>query len=739
MRRYHRLFLFLGVFVLCTAAPRGDLSVVASAAAEMPQEPQAQRVAGSEKAVVTAVLVDVVVRDKKGMPVRDLQRSEFEILEDGAAQTMGSFTPIFEADVPPAVVTPAPVAAGGSTAADGTEASQAAAKLTPITALVFDRLSPDGRRLAVQAARAYVTEKEPLPSMMGVFGIDLAFTPYAPFTKDRETLEKALDTIDTRASTTFGADREQKRRVENNAAATQQQADAAASAGGANQSVGSSGAAAQLAQMEANMMAGFEALERDEQGYASVNGLFAIIGAMRQLPGRKSIVLFSEGVAIPPAVHRLFLGVIDAANRANVSIYTMDAAGLRTESEQAKIRDQVNQAGKRGLTSYASSPRRESSGNEPLTKALELNEDVLRQDPHTGLGELAQGTGGLIFESTNNLRSGFDRVESDLRNYYLIGYTPTNSTYDGTFRKIEVKVKRPGLTVAARKGYFAVRDTGGAPVNTWEAPALAALDRRPVPNAFPYRAGALQFPSTEKPGLVPVVVDLKTAPLSFPTTEGQNGFKSDFAVVVRFLDAQNKVVRKLSQHYEMSAALDKLDLAKNSNVIFYREPELSPGVYTMETIVYDRPTSKASVRYATVEVPKVDPAKLRMSSLVIVKRGEKIGPDEPKTGPLFVNDVLLYPNLGEDISKANNEVGFFFTVYPGVAGTKPEAILELMNNGQLLAQVPLQLDAPDASGRIQQVGRLPLDALAPGTYELRAIVKQGSEQVFRAATLHIAS
>ena len=487
------------------------------------------------------------------------------------------------------------------------------------------------------------------------------------------------------------------------------------------------------------MMAGFEALERDEQGYASVNGLFAIIGAMRQLPGRKSLVLFSEGVAIPPAVHRLFLGVIDAANRANVSIYTMDAAGLRTDSEQAKIRDQVNQAGKRGLTSYASSPRREASGNEPLTKALELNEDVLRQDPHKGLGELAQGTGGLIFDNTNNLRAGFEQVESDLRNYYLIGYTPTNPAYDGTFRKIEVKVNRPGLTVAARKGYFAVRDTGGAPVNTWEAPALAALDRRPVPNAFPYRVGALQFPSKENPGLVPILVDLKTAPLSFPTTADQKAFKSDFAVVVRFVDAQNKVVRKVSQHYEMSAALDKLDVAKNSGVIFYREPELAPGIYTMEAIVYDSPTSRASVRYATVEVPRVDAKKLRMSSLVIVKRSEKVGADEPRTGPLFVKDVLLYPNLGEDISKGNKEVGFFFTVYPGAAGTRPEAVLELIQNGQPLAQVPLPLDAPDAAGRIQQVGRLPVDALAPGTYELRAIVKQGSEQVFRSATLHIAS
>ena len=80
-------------------------------------------------------------------------------------------------------------------------------------------------------------------------------------------------------------------------------------------------------------------MERDQQGYATTNGLFAIIGTLGRIPGRKSLVLFSEGIAIPPAVQRLFLGVIDAANRANVSIYTMDAAGLRAESEQAETRD----------------------------------------------------------------------------------------------------------------------------------------------------------------------------------------------------------------------------------------------------------------------------------------------------------------------------------------------------------------------------------------------------------------
>src|SRR6185295_6135353 len=115
-------------------------------------------------------------------------------------------------------------------------------------------------------------------------------------------------------------------------------------------------------------------------------------------------------------------------------------------------------------------------GSGALSQTLEYNEDVLQQDPRNGLSALAKDTGGVAFDNTNNLRQGFNRIESDLRNYYLIGYSPTNEKFDGRFRTIDVKVSRPGVTVAARRGYFAVRDTGGVPVNEWEAPALGALE-----------------------------------------------------------------------------------------------------------------------------------------------------------------------------------------------------------------------------------------------------------------------
>jgi hypothetical protein len=198
------------------------------------------------------------------------------------------------------------------------------------------------------------------------------------------------------------------------------------------------------------------------------------------------------------------------------------------------------------------------------------------------------------------------------------------------------------------------------------------------------------------------------------------------------------VVRKLSQHYEVKGPIADLERAKQGEVIFYREPELPPGVYTMETVVYDALAAKATVRLATVEVPKTEPGALRMSSLILVKRGEKVPSNDRRSGnPLLVNDVILYPNLGEPVSKTAKEVGFYFAAYPVSGRAAPEASIELLLDGKLIAQLPIPLGAADASGRIQQAGRLPLAQLTPGTYDLRAVVRQDGQQVSRSTMLRI--
>jgi hypothetical protein len=489
-----------------------------------------------------------------------------------------------------------------------------------------------------------------------------------------------------------------------------------------------------FAEMQARSLQTFDALERDQRGYSTANALMAVVSSMRTLPGRKAVVFFSEGLSIPPNAQERFLAVIAAANRANVSIYSVDAGGLRAESTMKETRDEINAASERML---ARNPARDVTG-EPMMAALERNEANLRLNPHSGLGLLADQTGGLLVSNTNDFRRGLARVDSDMRNYYMVSYVPTDGDFDGKFREISIRVTRPHVTVQHRKGYFAVRAPAGAPVLSYEAPALAALDRTPVPNAFPVRAGAMRFPEAKRPGLTPVVVELPTAAITFRQTEG--GYRSDVAVVVRVRNDAGDLIDKMSQRYELQATAEQLERAKSGEVIFYREPELPPGLYTMETVVRDAFSEKVSVRFTTLENRPVDTTRLRMSSVMIIRRGEKVPEAERiSDSPLYVGDTLLYPNLGTSLVRGiDKELGFYFAVYLPASGPGPSATLDLLANGRELASVRLQLDEPNVQRRIQQVGRIPIEALAAGSYELRINVQQGNTRVAETAQFRIA-
>jgi VWFA-related protein len=687
-----------------------------------------QQAPGRLREGVTAILVDVVVRDRRGQPIRDLTLDDFEILEDGKRQTIESFTPFLLRPSQPRPDTPVrqdPPSAAGTT--------PSAAQAPAVMAIVFDSMGPQSRQLAVQAARRYIGTKEEAANYVGLFGLDLTLRPLVPFTRNGVAVREALNVMASGASANFasgdrrtGADRG----VGQGPAAMM--ADGGPGVAG-NRSL--AGPAGELAQMEGDMIRMFERMARDQQAYAQMDGLFAIIHTLGRLPGRKSVVLFSEGIAIPERYHHMYLGVIDAANRANVSVYAMDAAGLRANSDQAAIRDSVNAAAKHGAdTGYAG-----DAGGGAYTRNLEGIQDALRSDPHYSLGTLAEDTGGFLFNRSNNLGEGFDRIETDLANYYVLGYTPLNTTYDGKFRKLEVRVKRPGVTVAARKGYFAVRDPGAFPVNAWEAPALAALEGKPIPNAFPIRAAALAFPERGRPGLIPVIVELQTAPLTFqPAADGRT-YSSDFTVLVRFLDKDNQVARKVSQHYEIRGEASKIEGARRGAVVFYRESELPPGVYSMETVVHDALAGRSSVRLSTVEVPRHSEGALRISSLVVVKRGEEVPEKERRAdNPLLVNGVALSPNLGDPVSRSARDVMFYFTIYPAKENQDTGVQIELLQNGTPVSVMPMTVPAADQSGRIQQLGRLPIAQMAVGTYELRAVVTQGKEQVVRSTLVRIA-
>ncbi|HWT02692.1 MAG TPA: VWA domain-containing protein [Pyrinomonadaceae bacterium] len=707
------------LFVLSLASP---LSLLA-------QTPSGQQ-SDEGKLVVGAneVLLDAVVRDKKGRPVKDLKVSDFQIMEDGVPQEVKSFRLVAGgAEDSAAAGADSAAKAGGPPKTQSAETSDPAG--LGAVALVFDKLSVDSRNRARAAALSYLGGGLGANDFVGVFSIGLSLSVLQNYTNDERLVRQAVDSAGAVNSPAFASntakvtelsERDLELRSKVDAAASEARA---AAAGGAaptsSMSVGLIDMERRLNAMKLRAEQGFEWLEQTQQGFATTNGLLAIISSMSQLPGRKALVLFSEGALIPASVAANFRTVISNANRANVSIYTVDAAGLRATS--------ANMEAGRAMTVLGQQRSNPDDMAGPMTKDLERNEELVRHNPESGLGQLASETGGLLIASTNNPGERLRQVNEDLHSYYALTYSPKNQNYDGRFRQISVKVNRPGVEVQARKGYYALGATYDSPVLAYEVPALAALNGKPQSGAFNVKAAAFSFPEVSWPGLVPVMVEVPAGAVNFVADAAKKTYKTDFAVVVLFRDETQRVVKKLSNHYVLGGPLAELENAKRGDVLFYSQADLEPGRYTVDSIVYDATNNQFGVNKGAVVVPSADQSRLRVSSVVFVGKAQKLSANEQQmSNPFRAGELLLYPNFGEALSKASSKgLSLFVTIY-APQGSAPKMRLEFAQAGRALGGVPVELPAPDQTGRIQYTGIIPLDVFPPGDYELKAVVTDGA-------------
>ena len=688
------------------------------------------------------VQLDIVVKDKKGKPIKDLKAGDVEVYEDGIKQPIGSFrlvnrsgnfaAPKVDENTPE--IKPNTAMQSKKAVAEKAPASTDIETKISAIALVYDRLGPDARRRAYNAAMAYVGEGEIQDNYAGVFTINLGLTTVQNYTNRTALLRRAIERAGMTASSTFeksgaSASGSTSQAIDQAAATASSAAGGSgpgAAAGGA--AAGAAGVDAMFAQMEERSKETFDVLQRDQQGFSTFNGLTAVVNSMKRLPGRKAIIFFSEGIPLPPNVKRQFESLLNAANQANVSFYAIDSAGLRAESTEAASRDAINS---RAFRRMQGMDRPDLSG--PMTKNLERNEDILNLNPQNTLMQLAAETGGQFIGDTNNIGPKLKQIDEDLNTYYMVNYEPTNANYDGSFRNITIKVNRSGIDVQSRKGYFAVGPIGSSPILEYEIPALVILNSTATPNAFPIQSLCLNFPESAKPGRTSFSVQAPTNAFTF--IEGiddkqKKSYTTNFSVVVLVKDQAKQVVSKLSQNYVLAASADNVNKIKNQNILFYRETELPPGKFDVEVIAYDTPTKKASSRKTSIEVPDADETVLRLSNVSLINRIEQT--KEKLDSPFQLEGIMVYPNLGDPIKKSAQKVGFFFTVYPAKGKADATKLnLELMSGGKSFANFPLKLTPPDATGRIQFASALPLDSLVTGNYDLKITVKDGVTSVTR--------
>jgi hypothetical protein len=479
--------------------------------------------------------------------------------------------------------------------------------------------------------------------------------------------------------------------------------------------------------MQNQMLDHYERLERDQQGFATINALLAVISPMQNLPGRKTIIFFSEGLKLPPAVQQKFPSVINAANRANVSIYSIDAAGLRTESGTTEAARELNSIAGASLANQGRGNDRGATG--PYLRALERNEDLLLFDPRSGLGSLSDQTGGFLIHDTNDLVSGLRRIDDDMNGYYFLTYVPQNKDYDGRFRRISVKVARSNVEVQSRQGYYAVESAGQLPMLDYEVTAIAAA--RNWKGSSPrssLRSGALAYPAG-KDGLTLILGETPLAAFKFVTDNDKKIYTADFSIVALVRDESDRIVQKLSQHYALSGPLQNSDAAKKESVLFYREAQLPTGKYHIEVIAYDALTHAVNVSSNPLEVTRSDESRLRLSSVAVLKRAERLTPEEQKRDqPLRFGELLVYPNLGERIDRnKTKQIAYFFTAWPAKGSTKPlQMTLEILQNGRKIGETTGELPSADERGEIKYAGSFAIDKFAAGVYELRITVNNVS-------------
>jgi VWFA-related protein len=705
--------------------------------AQAPARPPAQAPVTGFTTSTTAVVVDVVVRDAKGAPIVDLKPSDFELFEDGAKQRIASVELVAPGAKAP--TRPPAVSRDGApptTPAAETEAPTAAATPTVI-ALVFHRLSPDARDLAAKAARHYLDRATP-NDYAGVFSIDTGLQALQTFTTDRIRLSAAIE----RAASMQAAIHARVPGMSAGFGDSDGDVSPTASAESSGRPIGdrsvqsgpgaAAGIDARFIRIYANMERSFAEMVRDRNGHIESAALTSLVTGLGSLPGRKTVVLFSEGITIPPAAEAKFRAVVDSANRANVTIYAIQAKGLKVHSELRATVRTLNQIGE--VDEEGGGPEQREDLHGAKTVELERNEFMLRKDPAASLGWLSKQTGGLLIDNTNDLVSAFERIDADRKFHYLLTYTPPNRAMDGAFRRIAVKVKRRGAEVRARSGYVAVPALGTVPVLRFESNALSALAATPRPTQIPLRAASFQFPEADGTTRVALYVQAPGSGVAYFVDDKQTAWQTHFTILARIVDDKGETVRKGSQPYRMTGPAKDVHVARQGDVLFYRQPTLEPGRYTVDYALYDELSGQAGTGSLPLAVPPHDASALAMSDIVLVDHAEAVPADQQdKANPLYLGSTLIYPNLGTSIARSKRGSLVFF--YTARAGRRPlTGRVDLVQDGRVIATRSLTVPTADATGLVQHANELPLDEIGAGPYELRVAVSDAAATVSRSAT-----
>ena len=530
------------------------------------------------------VQVDAVVTDKDGKLVTDLKPEEIEISEDGRKQKITHFS--FNA-----TTTEQPVKE--SKPADRNAPPVPPSQLRPedvrrTIALVVDDLglSFESTHFVRDALKKFVDRQMQPGDLVAIIRTSGGMGALQQFTSDKRQLYAAIDRVKWYASGRSGV---------------------SAFAPITPPTPGDRGADMDATAEE------FNQFREDVYAVGTLGAVNYVVRGLRDLPGRKSILLISDGFRIfsqddPTRNYRTLQKLqrlVDEAGRASVVIYTINATGLQTLALTAA--DDLSGRDMQQMQDAMTSRR---------NVAFETQE---------GLDYLAYETGGMPIKNTNDLSGGIRRVLADQKGYYLIGYRPDQSTFDPRtgrrmFHHLTVKVKRPGkFNVRMRHGFYGVSDEEKPKPKTLGQQLYDAL-------ASPFGSTGVHLQLTSlfanDPNSGSIMRSLLYIDPRDLTFNDDAGFHRTSIDVMAITFGDNGVpIDQIARTYQIRLPDDDYKRILREGLVYnVTVPVKKPGAYQLRVSLRDSASERVGSASQFIDAPDIKKKRLALSGLVV--RGE---------------------------------------------------------------------------------------------------------------------
>lgn len=717
------------------------------------REPTAQD-AATVRIDTELVQIDVVVADKQGKLISDLKREDFQILEDGKPQAVSHFSVGTSGRQATWLRTEARPADGNKRNAPPPQPTFTAGRYL-VLAVDDMHLAAGNLMQTKQALNKFIDQQVGTSDQLALVTTTGALGMYQQFTTDREAVKRAVNRLfpaERKATSQFDVPRITPYQAE---LIDMNDPDALEIA--VQELMREMQMDRRMATSQVQTRARMIIQENTSFTVTTLSTLENMIRGLRDLPGRKIIVLLSDGFLLggfQNGRHYDVRRITDAATRAGVVIYSLDTRGLVAMPSSMD-------ASQRGFPETGA-----------LAGARSRIENSSIQAERDGMFALAKDTGGDAIFNNNDINAGLQKVLNDTETYYLLAFEPTVSYRDGRFRKIEVRIpSRPELKVRTRKGYFAPDDKAAEKEtravakaeekDKQKTPEKLAKDQQSAATAqvregisalYPLRGipveMATNFINTPKEGsALDVVTHIDAATLKF--TQVGDRYQATIELVGMVFDEKGKSVETFGDKLAMNLKPASLENTLKNGITYTKQLKIKPGYYQVRFVARDDNNKlKGQIGSASswIEVPDLEKKLLTLSSIFFPAGGEDLSlatavppQNGNSTGKAKDDSVARHPALVYRRFKRSGSFDFMVFAYNVKRNDKGATDLavqtQIYAGDKLLLATPLKnfansVKQPQVSGgdipldpeRLPYMARLSLSSFEPGTYELRLLV-----------------